>query len=156
MGALVAVNALGAVTVNDGPHFWAAAWERHREFGGLGPSPQLAAFDAPLPRKRMGEATTIAIVATDATLTQAQAQRMATAAHDGMARAIVPSHTPLDGDLIFAAATAEKPLADPLTDTFQLGHAAAICLGRAIARAIYEATPMAEDLQPCYRQHHGG
>ena len=48
-----------------------------------------------------------------------------------------PSHTPLDGDLIFAAATAEKPLTDPLTDTFQLGHAAAVCLARAIARAIY-------------------
>ena len=99
----------------------------------------------------MGEATTIAIVATDATLTQAQAQRMATAAHDGMARAIVPSHTPLDGDLIFAAATAARPLTDPLTDTFQLGHAAAVCLARAIARAIYHATPMPGDLQPCYR-----
>lgn len=156
VGALVAVNALGSVTVNDGPQFWAAAWERNREFGGLGPSPQLAPPDAPLPRKRMGEATTIAIVATDATLTQAQAQRMATAAHDGMARAIVPSHTPLDGDLIFAGATGEKTLGDPLTDTFQIGHAAAICLARAIARAIYESQPMAGDLQPCYRQHHGG
>jgi D-aminopeptidase len=81
---------------------------------------------------------------------------MATAAHDGMARAIVPSHTPLDGDLIFAAATGEKTLGDPLTDTFQIGHAAAICLARAIARAIYESQPMAGDLQPCYRQHHGG
>lgn len=156
VGALVAVNALGSVTVNDGAHFWAAPWERDSEFGGLGPCPQLALPAAPLPRKRMGEATTIAIVATDATLTQAQAQRMATAAHDGMARAIVPSHTPLDGDLIFAAATAEKPLTDPLTDTFQLGHAAAICLARAIARAIYEAQPMAGDLQPSYRQRHGG
>ena len=155
VGALVAVNASGAVTVNDGAHFWAAAWERNAEFGGLGPCPQLANPGAPLPHKRMGEATTIAIVATDATLTQAQAQRMATAAHDGMARAIVPSHTPLDGDLIFAAATGEKPLVEPLTDTFQLGHAAATCLARAIARAIYEATPMAGDLQPCYRQRHG-
>lgn len=156
VGALVAVNALGSVTVNDGAHFWAAGWERDAEFGGLGPSPQRASPDAPLPHKQMGEATTIAIVATDAALTQAQAQRMATAAHDGMARAIVPSHTPLDGDLIFAAATAEKPLADPLTDTFQLGHAAAICLSRAIARAIYEATAMPGDMQPCFRQRHGG
>ncbi|MDZ4311723.1 MAG: P1 family peptidase [Cypionkella sp.] len=156
VGALVAVNALGSVTVNDSAHFWAAAWEHDREFGGLGVSPQRATTDAPLPRKRMGEATTIAIVATDAALTQAQAQRMATAAHDGMARAIVPSHTPLDGDLIFAAATGEKPLTDPLTDTFQIGHAAAICVARAIARAIYEANPMPGDLQPCYRQRHGG
>ena len=151
VGALVAVNALGSVTVNDGPHFWAAPWEYGDEFGGHGPSPQPASQSASQPRKRMGEATTIAIVATDATLTQAQAQRMATAAHDGMARAIVPSHTPLDGDLIFAAATAARPLTDPLTDTFQLGHAAAVCLARAIARAIYHATPMPGDLQPCYR-----
>jgi L-aminopeptidase/D-esterase-like protein len=47
----------------------------------------------------MGEATTIAIVATDAALTKAQAQRMAAAAHDGMARALVPSHTPWTGTL---------------------------------------------------------
>lgn len=151
VGALVAVNALGSVTVDDGAHFWAAPWEYGAEFGGHGPSPQPAKQTAPQPRKRMGEATTIAIVATDATLTQAQAQRMATAAHDGMARAIVPSHTPLDGDLVFAAATARQPLKDPLTDTFQLGHAAAICLARAIARAVYHATLMPGDLQPCYR-----
>jgi L-aminopeptidase/D-esterase-like protein len=155
VGALVAVNALGSVTVNDGAQFWAAPWEYNAEFGGLGISPHPANPTAPLPQKRMGEATTIAIVATDATLTQAQAQRMATAAHDGMARAIVPSHTPLDGDLVFAAATHAKPLQDPLTDTFQLGHAAAICLARAIARAIYSATQHPADLQPTWASRHG-
>ena len=150
VGALVAVNALGSVTVGDGPHFWAAPWEEGAEFGGLGPAPQYSPFDAPMPRKRMGEATTIAIVATDAVLTQAQAQRMATAAHDGMARAIVPSHTPLDGDLVFAAATGARAMADPLTDSFQLGHAAATCLARAIARAVYIARLMPGDLQPTW------
>jgi D-aminopeptidase len=152
VGALVAVNAMGSVTVGEGPHFWAAPWEEGTEFGGLGPAQQLTAADAPLPRKRMGEATTIAIVATDAALTQAQALRMATAAQDGMARAIVPSHTPLDGDLVFAAATGARALADPITDSFQLGHAAATCLARAIARAIYCATAQPGDLQPVWRQ----
>ena len=150
VGALVAVNALGSVTVGDTPHFWAAPWEEGEEFGGLGPAPRHAPSGAPLPRKRMGEATTIAIVATDAALTQAQAQRMATAAHDGMARAIVPSHTPLDGDLVFAASTGTRVMADPLTDSFQLGHAAATCLARAIARAVYLARPMPGDLQPTW------
>ncbi len=149
VGALVAVNALGSVTTPDG-HYWAAPWEREAEFGGLGISPLPAPTEAPLPRKRMGEATTIAIVATDAALTQAQAQRMATAAQDGMARAIVPSHTPLDGDLVFAAATGAKALGDPLVETFQIGHAAATCLARAIARGVWLARAMPGDLQPAF------
>ncbi len=154
VGALVAVNALGQATVGDGPQFWAAPFEEGAEFGGLGPAPG-ARQDAPLPLKRMGEATTIAIVATDARLTKAQAQRMAVAAHDGMARALVPSHTPLDGDLVFAAATGARDMADPLTDSFQIGHAAATCLGRAIARAVWLARPQPGDLQPCWATRFG-
>ncbi|PJF08691.1 P1 family peptidase [Pseudorhodobacter sp. MZDSW-24AT] len=150
VGALVAVNALGSATVGNTPHFWAAPWEEGTEFGGLGPAPRRPPADVPLPHKRMGESTTIAIVATDARLTQAQAQRMATAAHDGMARALVPSHTPLDGDLVFAAATGARDLADPLTDSFQLGHAAATCLARAIARAVFSARAMTGDRQPVW------
>jgi L-aminopeptidase/D-esterase-like protein len=154
VGALVAVNALGSATVGESGHFWAAPWEEGDEFGGLGPAPMLP-YDAPIPRKRMGESTTIAIVATDAALTKAQAQRMAVAAHDGMARALVPSHTPLDGDLVFSVSTAGRVLADPLTDTFQIGHAAATCLARAIARAVFLATPGPGGLQPCWQQRFG-
>ena len=111
--------------------------------------------DVPLPRKRLGEATTIAVVATDAMLTKAQAQRMAVAAHDGMARALVPSHTPLDGDLVFSVATGARALQDPVTDSFQLGHAAATCLARAIARAVYAATPMPGDILPAWKARFG-
>jgi L-aminopeptidase/D-esterase-like protein len=154
VGALVAVNALGSATVGDTPHFWAAPWEEGTEFGGLGPAP-MTRQDAPLPRKRMGEATTIAIVATDAALTKSQAQRMATAAHDGMARALVPSHTLLDGDLVFSVSTGAQAMQDPLTDSFQIGHAAATCLARAIARAIYLAKAMPGDLQPTWQSRFG-
>jgi D-aminopeptidase len=104
----------------------------------------------------MGEATTIAIVATDARLTKAQAHRMAMAAHDGMARAPVPAHTPLDGDLVFAAATGARDMADLLTDSFQLGYAAATCLARAIARAVYLARPHPGDLQPTWSTRFSG
>ncbi|MGA0541431.1 P1 family peptidase [Neotabrizicola sp. VNH66] len=155
VGALVAVNALGSVTAGDGPWFHAAPWEEGAEFGGLGPAPRLPPEDAPLPRKRMGEATTIAVVATDARLTKAQAQRMAVAAHDGMARSIVPSHTPLDGDLVFAAATGAREMAEPVTDGFQIGHAAATCLARAIARAVFLARPQPGDLQPAWASRFG-
>ncbi|MCZ8152694.1 MAG: P1 family peptidase [Rhodobacteraceae bacterium] len=151
VGALVAVNALGSAIVGDGPHFWAAPWEMGDEFGGIGPAPTHDPGHEPLPRKRLGEATTIAIVATDAALTQSECLRLATAAQDGLARALVPSHTPLDGDLVFAISTAVRPMSDPVADTFALGHAAACCLARAIARAVYLAEPMAGDRQPAYR-----
>lgn len=154
VGALVAVNALGQATVGDGPEFWAAPWEMAGEFGGLG-LPDRFPQAEPQPMKRQGEATTIAVVATDATLTQAQALRIATAAQDGMARALVPSHTLLDGDLVFAAATGTRPLQDPVHDLFQIGHAAACCLARAIARAVFEARPMPGDRQPCWQSRFG-
>jgi L-aminopeptidase/D-esterase-like protein len=150
VGALVAVNALGSATVGEGRQFWAAPWEIGDEFGGLGVSPERAALEDPLPVKRRGEATTIAIVATDAALTQAGALRMATAAQDGMARALVPSHTLLDGDLVFAAATGARGMDDAVRDAFQIGHAAATCLARAIATAVYLARPMQGDMQPCW------
>jgi D-aminopeptidase len=154
VGALVAVNALGSATVGDSAHFWAAPWEEGAEFGGLGPAPMIPQ-DTPLPRKRMGEATTIAIVATDAALTKAEAHRMAIAAHDGMARALVPSHTLLDGDLVFSVSTGKRAMADPVIDSFQIGHAAATCLARAIARAVYMASAKPGDLQPAWRSRLG-
>ncbi len=154
VGALVVVNALGQANVGETRHFWAAPWEEGAEFGGLGPAPMVPQ-DAPLPRKRLGEATTIAIVATDAALTKSQAHRMAVAAHDGMARALVPSHTPLDGDLVFSVATGDRSLQDPLTDSFQLGHAAATCLARAIARAVFLAQSGPLDLQPSWQSRFG-
>lgn len=163
VGALAAVNALGAATVGDGPHFWAAPWEFGTEFGGLGPAPardhhaatefapSKGARAAPAP----GQATTIAIIATDAALTQAEAKRLAVAAHDGFARALVPSHTLLDGDLVFAVSTGKKPLSAPLDDAFILGHAAASCMARAIARAVYEAQSQPGDVLPTWQVRHG-
>ena len=151
VGALVAVNALGSATVGDGPQFWAAPWEMGDEFGGLGPATAHDPQHEPPPSKGQGEATTIAIIATDAALTQAECLRLATAAQDGMARALVPSHTLIDGDLVFAAATGDRPLSDPLGDAFRLGHAAACCLARAIARAVYLAEPMPGDVLPAWR-----
>ena len=90
----------------------------------------------------MRENTTIALVATDAILTKAQAKRLAIVAHDGLARAIYPVHTPLDGDIVFAAATGKRPLADPIYAFAELGAVAANVLARAVARGVYEATAL--------------
>lgn len=147
VAALVAVNALGQVTVGDGAQFWAAPFEEDDEFGALGVAP---AGPAPVRTKLGGGGnTTIAIVATDLTLDKAGATRMAVASHDGMARAIVPSHTPLDGDLVFSCATGKRKATDE--DRLLLGHAAATCLARAIARGVYHATPSADDLLPTWK-----
>ena len=144
VGALVAVNALGSATVGDGPHFWAAPFERDAEFGGLGPA---TTFPQGRPAMK-GDArnTTIGIVATNARLTQAQCTRLATAAHDGFARALVPSHTPFDGDLIFAASHGDA-ICDDLA---WLGHAAATCMARAIASGVYHASAMSNDPLPTW------
>jgi len=157
VGALVAVNALGSVLAGGGPQFLAAPFEMGAEFGGLGPgTPRAPGWEPDLPGiAGPGQGTTIAIVATDARLTQAEATRLAVAAHDGMARAILPSHTPLDGDLVFAAATGARALADPLRDTLRLGHAAACCLARAIARAVHAATPAEGDTRPAWSAQFG-
>ncbi len=140
VGALVAVNALGSATIGDGPHFWAAPWEIDGEFGGHALPPAFgAAEQAPRSKLDAARATTLAAVATDAALSKAEAERLAVMAQDGLARALHPVHTPLDGDIVFALATAKSPLAEPTGDMLKLGTATAQCLARAIARAIHEA-----------------
>ena len=143
VGALVAVNAVGSVTVGDTPHFWAAPFERNREFGGHGlPARCSDAMLAPrLKGAAPGQSTTIAVVATNARLTKPQAHRLAVMAQTGLARAIHPVHTPLDGDTVFALATGEAALADSIYDLTLLGTAAAGTLARAVARAVYTAAP---------------
>ena len=143
VGALVAVNALGRATIGEGPHFWAAPYEKNGEFGGLGwPAPWPAdALDFRI-KGDAAENTTIAIVATDAALTKPEAKRLAIMAHDGMARALRPSHACLDGDTIFSAATGTARKVPKLRDRIEIGMAAADCLARAIARAVYEAEPL--------------
>lgn len=146
VGALVVVNAVGNVTIGDGPHFWAAPFEQNGEFGGRG-WPEVFGLDALAVRTKGGprEATTIALVATDAILSKAQCHRLAVMAQTGCARAIYPVHTPLDGDIVFAAATGQKRLPDPLFALTTLGALAANVLARAIARGVYEATALPFD-----------
>jgi D-aminopeptidase len=140
VGAVAAVNAVGSVTVGDGPHFWAAPFEQAGEFGGRGPAPAVTPADlATRTKGAPGMSTTIVVVATDAALNKMQAKRVAVMAQDGFARAIYPVHTPLDGDTVFVAATGARSLGDPVLDVMRIGSAAANVVARAIARAIYEA-----------------
>ena len=153
VGALVAANPVGAVTTPGDRHFYAAPFEMEGEFGGLGPDPATGLGRTLDSRKgravSMRENTTIAVVATDAALTKAECQRVAIAAHDGIARATVPAHTPHDGDLVFALSTAARPAGDVTL----VGHAAALCLARAIARAVFEARSEPGDVLKCWKDY---
>jgi len=156
VGALVAVNAFGAAAPDGCGHFWAASWEEGNEFGGRGPVPAGAPTAMKLPEGFSArENTTIGIIATDACLDKAQCQRLAVAAHDGFARALVPAHTPFDGDLIFAMSTGARVLPNPMGDVAELGHVAAGVMARAIARGVWEAKAAPGDLVPTFRAHHG-
>ena len=154
VAALVVANPRGSVCAPGGKQFWAAPFEVEGEFGNAGliqTAPELALHDSRLSDNPKAN-TTIAVVATDATLTAAQSQRVAVAAHDGLARAIVPSHTPLDGDMVFAISTEQHTLHNPLADQAEICHAASVCLARAIARGVYEAEPTDGDLLPTWRR----
>ena len=172
VGALVVVNPHGHVTVPGSKHFWAAPFETNREFGACGFPPIHDATSIPVnnkfqayadmygadtqpPLSPHGMNTTIAIVATNAILSKAQLKRLAVAAHDGMARAIVPSHTPFDGDLVFSVSTSEHTTSEAGSDVMLLGHAAAVCLSRAIARGVYHASSAEGDTLPSWQSLYG-
>jgi D-aminopeptidase len=143
VGALAAVNAAGSVLVDQGPWFWAAPFEQNGEFGGRGhpqpfPPQPLAAHTKGTART----STTLVVVATDATLTKAQAKRLAVMAQSGLSRAVYPVHTPLDGDVMFAVSTGRRPLGDPLLALTALGTLAANVVARAIARGVFEASAL--------------
>jgi len=159
VGALVAVNAVGSAIIGDGPHFWAGAYERGSEFGGLGwparvPEAALALRFKGQPKQ--ATATTIGLVATDAALSKAECKRLAIMANDGLSKALRPVHAPTDGDTVFAAATGTAgPGGDPPILT-ELGTVAADCLARAVARGVYEATALAcNNLFPDWRTRFG-
>lgn len=160
VAAIVAVNAVGSVTVGDGPWFWAAPFEVGGEFGERG-LPDKFTEDMLRMRIKGGPAatarenTTIGTVVTDALLTKPQAKRLAMIAHTGFARAIYPVHAPTDGDVLFAAATGEKPI-EPLAGLTELGTVAANVVARAIARGVYSATALPfPGAQPAWKDRFG-
>lgn len=141
VGALAAVNAVGSPVANAAGQFLAGAIEQGEEFGGHGGPARLEVLDHPLIKydapAESGN-TTIAVVATDAALDQRQARRVAMMAQAGLARAIRPAFSPMDGDIVFAISTGVHPVHDA-HDIARIGMLAADCLARAVARGVYHA-----------------
>jgi L-aminopeptidase/D-esterase-like protein len=132
VGAIVAVNAVGSVIDPRTGQPVAGV----RAAGGKGlenPFDLVRRGVLPPEPARSGEATTIGVIATNARLTKAQALKVAEMGHDGFARSIVPSHTPSDGDTLFALATGERT-AD--ANVGQIGALAAEAVSEAILRAV--------------------
>jgi len=148
VAALVAVNSAGSVINPDTGCPWEIGLEIGNEFGQQG---KRAVRLPPQTASASVKNTTIGIIATDAMLTKAQAQKIAQMAHDGMARAIRPSHTMFDGDAIFCMATGKRKLPEnsgffstPQAPAInEIGHSAADCMSRAITRAILTAESLA-------------
>jgi L-aminopeptidase/D-esterase-like protein len=146
VGAIVAVNAVGDIIDPDTGRIVAGARNADNTFADARVLLRSGRTGAP---PRPGENTTIGLVATNAKLTKAQAQRMALMADDGFARAIYPSHTVGDGDTVFSLATGRW---DGEVNLTLIGALAADVRARAIVRAATEATglpnlPAARDLK---------
>lgn len=90
------------------------------------------------PTPAPGVATTLAVVATDATLDKAGCTRLASMGHDGLARALSPVHTAMDGDTVFGLATGTRGVLDH-AGTYALQAAAADVVTRAVAHALLAA-----------------
>ena len=148
VGALAVANPLGSTVIPGTRTFWAWMLEQAEELGGQQPPDAIGDLHDP-PSAAPLQNTTLAVVATDATLTRDQAQRIAIMAQDGLARAIRPVHAPLDGDTVFVLSTGARAYdATPEALTY-LGGLAADCVARAVMRGVYEAVMLAG--VPAYR-----
>ncbi|MFT8736776.1 MAG: P1 family peptidase [Zymomonas mobilis] len=149
VGALVAANPVGSPYMADNQSFWAWPFEIEQEFGGHRPDIRLMHYNDPFPdtsrifntsRLKGGANTMLAVVATTAELDRNQTKRLAIMAQDGFARAVRPVHTPFDGDTLFALSSGAVSIGQGNDANIQLariGSAAADCVTRAIARAVY-------------------
>ncbi len=149
VAALVAVNAVGSVTMPGSRTMWAWHLEQQGELGGQ-VAPRNATGHAFETKRAIGMNTTIGVVATDAVLDHGGVQRLAAMAQSGYAYAIRPIFTPYDGDTLFALATGAVSLPDNPDALVRLGAIAADVVARAIMRGVYEAESLGD--VPAYRR----
>ena len=149
VAAYTIVNSFGSVIDPATGRPWEIGLELDSEFGDQG----RRAIQLPPPQPaEPAKNTTLAVIATDATLSKIQAQKIAQMTHDGMARAIRPAHTMFDGDTVFCLATGKLRLSDSkglfpvknIEAINELGHVAADCMARAIIHGILSASSLAD------------
>ncbi len=146
VGALVINNAVGNPLLNKGPSFLSGYLEINSEFGGVHEKSEK--FDGKIRAKRLTDGvnqlnTVIGIIATDAALSRNQLKRLSIMCQGAISRSIHPSHTPMDGDTIFAISTSHSSenfkQEINKSDLTIINSIASDCFARACNRAIYEA-----------------
>ncbi len=152
VAALAVANPVGGCVIPGTDTFWAWMREQDGELGGQTPPGRAPMLYTP-PQSKPGENTTLVVIATDAELDRDTALRVAIMAQDGLAHAIRPVHSPLDGDTVFVLSTGRAPRPDPWHGISALGTLAADAAARAIARGVFEAEGIAGF--PAYRDKHG-
>ncbi|MGC4902317.1 P1 family peptidase [Micromonospora echinospora] len=155
VGAMVIVNPAGSPVDPADCTLYGVKFGIGNEFAGY-KAPKKKECNPPSTAAQQPANTTIAVVATNAPLEKAAAQRMSGNAHDGMARAISPIHTLGDGDTVFAVSTGKGEalqINDP-ADTRQLNaifNAGASTLARAIAKAVLSSESIGNTTSYCDR-----
>jgi L-aminopeptidase/D-esterase-like protein len=145
VGALAAVNPMGSVVDPSTGLPWLAD-----DFGLSAPDPGEVRAAQRAGSVRPALHTTIGVVATDAALTKAECRRLAMVAHDGLARAVRPAHSLVDGDTVFVLATGAVAVADRRVAVVnELCAAAAEVFRRAVVRGVLTARSVGE--VPAYR-----
>ena len=156
VGAVVAVNSSGSTVDTETGGFYARGLELEDEFVDLRRDVPARMIPRPDLRGRQGQHTTIGVVATNASLTKAQATKVAQMAHDGLARAIYPAHTMFDRDTIFVIATGEvEHLGEESSNKRDIDRALSLVgtsAADAFSRAVVHAMLSAETVGP-YNSH---
>jgi D-aminopeptidase len=143
VGAVIAANPVGSPYMPGTDCFWAWPYEKGEEFGGKRPPPDYA-YSKPKDTKleflkAAGQSTVIGAVAVSAKLSRRELKRVAIMAQDGIAMAVQPAHTPMDGDTLFALSVGDEPCNSPVK-LAEIGAAAARCVARALSRGVHEAS----------------
>ncbi len=141
VAALVVVNAVGSCVDPATGELYAVRFGLSGEFEPGRVADHWAALPPPDGEAGMSQATTLGVIATDATLTKAQCAKVSGIGHDGLARAIRPVHTMFDGDTVFTLATGRGSRPDPAA-FHALLSAAADCVTRAVGHAMLTAEPV--------------
>ncbi len=146
VGAIVAVNSVGSPCFPGTNILYSDFYSGNKEHLDNPPdSPMINST-----KLLTGEATTLGIVCTNLNLNKNDLNRIATSAHSGIARAIEPSHTPFDGDIIFSATSGTQPIDSKDKDLMLVCQLSALCITRAIGSAIKAARKKKGDQLACW------
>ena len=146
VGAIVAVNSVGSPCFPGTNILYSDFYGANKEY--LEKPPTISLINSTKLLK--GEATTLGIVCTNLNFNKSDLNRIATAAHSGIARAIEPSHTPFDGDIIFSATSGTQPIYSKYNDLMLVCQLSALCITQAIGSAIKAARKKRGDKLACW------